>query len=175
MGSGPKPSGGHRAGALNRAIRIAFLQRGGVWPRKLSLGRKQKNTQRAEPVRTPVVVAVLGARWGGAATGESNHHGETIVSSGGSQGDELEERARRHNSTLRGLIDAIGTVLAASRELLARLQGHPRQDEASGRGAAPDADQPSEPSADKPNAHRLKADATAPAASKFHLRCLLAG
>lgn len=71
------------------------------------------------------------------------------MSGGGSQGDDLEERARRNNATLQSLIDAIGAVLAASRELLGRLQGHPRKEEEPGRGAAPDADQPPESPANK--------------------------
>jgi hypothetical protein len=78
------------------------------------------------------------------------------VSDGGSQGDDIEERARRHNSTLQSLIDAIGTVLAASRELLARLQGYPKQDEAPGRGAAPDADQAPDPPDEPPDANQLR-------------------
>jgi hypothetical protein len=85
---------------------------------------------------------------------ELNHHRGTIVSgSGGSPGDDLEERARRHNSTLQSLIEAIGTVLAASRDLLARLQGRSPQDEAAGRGAASDADQLPEPPANEPAAN----------------------
>ena len=56
---------------------------------------------------------------------------------GSSQGDDFEEQARRHNSTLQSLIDTIGTVLAASRELLARLKGHPPQADAPGQGRRP--------------------------------------
>jgi hypothetical protein len=87
-----------------------------------------------------------------------------VSGGGGSQGDDLEEQARRHNSTLQSLIDAIGTVIAASRELLGRLHGQPRQDEAPGQGAAPDPDQPAEPPGSKPpDLQRLAADTALPA------------
>lgn len=39
-----------------------------------------------------------------------------------SQGQNLEARTQQHNSNLQRLIEAIGGVLAASAELLARLQ-----------------------------------------------------
>lgn len=86
------------------------------------------------------------------------------MSGGGSEGDDLEERARRHNSTLQSLIDAIGTLLAASRELLRRLPGYRPKNDAPGQESAPPADRPSEPPADKPpDSPRLMVDATAPA------------
>jgi hypothetical protein len=71
-----------------------------------------------------------------------------IVSGGQSQGDDFEERARRHNSTLQTLIEAIGAALAASRELLARLPRYLR-DDTPGRGSAQHADRPPESPGDK--------------------------
>ncbi len=41
---------------------------------------------------------------------------------GGPQGEDLAETTRQQNSNLRRLIDAVGTLLAGSRELLKRLQ-----------------------------------------------------
>ena len=41
---------------------------------------------------------------------------------GGPQGENLAETTQRQNSNLRRLIDAVGTLLAGSRELLKRLQ-----------------------------------------------------
>lgn len=50
----------------------------------------------------------------------------------GPQGDDLEERARKQNSTLQGLIESVGDLLAASRALLTRLQVHVAKDQSSG-------------------------------------------
>jgi hypothetical protein len=41
----------------------------------------------------------------------------------GSQGNDLEETAREHNSRLQRLIETIGSVITASRALLLRLPG----------------------------------------------------
>ena len=41
---------------------------------------------------------------------------------GGSQGDSLAEAAREQNSKLRRLIDVVGALITASRELMKRLQ-----------------------------------------------------
>jgi hypothetical protein len=66
----------------------------------------------------------------------------------GSQGDDFETRARHHNSTLQSLIDAVGVLLAASRELLTCLQGYlPKE---AGQGSAPDHDGPPERATDNP-------------------------
>lgn len=54
----------------------------------------------------------------------------------GPQGDDLEETARKQNSMLQSLIDSVGNLLAASRELLARLQGNI----AKGQSSGPDSD-----------------------------------
>jgi hypothetical protein len=45
-----------------------------------------------------------------------------VSNSNGSQGENLEERARKHNSNLQLLIEGIGGLLAASADLLGRLQ-----------------------------------------------------
>jgi hypothetical protein len=45
-----------------------------------------------------------------------------VSDNNGSSGENLEERARKHNSNLQRLIEAIGTLLAASTDLLGRLQ-----------------------------------------------------
>ena len=41
---------------------------------------------------------------------------------GGSHDGSIEEEARRHNTNLQRLIETIGTTIAASRDLLRRLQ-----------------------------------------------------
>ena len=93
-----------------------------------------------------------------------NHRGSIVGGSGGSQGDDLEERARKNNSTLQSLIDAIGAVLAASRELLTRLPGYVPKDDPPSERSPPDADPPREPPADKrSDVPRLMVDAGAPA------------
>ena len=95
-----------------------------------------------------------------------NHQrGIAVSSSGGSQGDDFEERARRHNSTLQSLIDTIGAVLAASRELLTRLPGYLAKDDTPSERPPPDADQsPEQPPSDKPSdVPRLMVDPVAPA------------
>jgi hypothetical protein len=48
--------------------------------------------------------------------------GIPVSNSNGSQGENFEERARRHNSRLQLLIEGIGGLLAASADLLGRLQ-----------------------------------------------------
>jgi hypothetical protein len=71
-----------------------------------------------------------------------------VSGSDGSQGDDLEARARSHNSTLQSLIDAVGVLLSASRELLTCLQGYlPKE---AGQGAVADHDGPPECATDKP-------------------------
>jgi len=45
-----------------------------------------------------------------------------VDDTGDPQGDKLAETTRRQNSNLQRLIDAVGTLLAASRELLRSLQ-----------------------------------------------------
>ncbi|HEY7549519.1 MAG TPA: hypothetical protein VH913_08380 [Hyphomicrobiaceae bacterium] len=45
-----------------------------------------------------------------------------MSNSNGPQGENLEERARKHNSHLQLLIEGIGGLLAASADLLGRLQ-----------------------------------------------------
>ena len=48
--------------------------------------------------------------------------GTPVSNSNGSQGENFEERARKHNSNLQLLIEGIGSLLAASADLLGRLQ-----------------------------------------------------
>jgi hypothetical protein len=45
-----------------------------------------------------------------------------VSNSNGSQGENFEERARKHNSHMQLLIEGIGSLLAASADLLGRLQ-----------------------------------------------------
>jgi hypothetical protein len=45
-----------------------------------------------------------------------------VSNDNGSQGENFEERARKHNSRLQLLIEGIGGLLTASAELLGRLQ-----------------------------------------------------
>jgi hypothetical protein len=65
--------------------------------------------------------------------------------------EDLAETTRRQNSNLRRLIDAVGTLLAGSRELLQRLQplgkGKPPDDTGRGQGHA---GAPDDPPPDKP-------------------------
>lgn len=67
---------------------------------------------------------------------------------GGPRDEDLAETTRQQNSNLRRLIDAVGTLLAGSRELLQRLQplGKP-DDTARGQGHA---GVPDDPLPDKP-------------------------
>jgi hypothetical protein len=51
--------------------------------------------------------------------------GKPVDDAGGPQGEGLVERTQRQNSNLQRLIDAVGTLLAGSRELLKRLQPKP--------------------------------------------------
>jgi hypothetical protein len=65
-----------------------------------------------------------------------------VDDSNGPQGRELEETTEQQNSNLRRLIDTIGSLISASRELLARLQpgrAPPPSD------PAPDAESPRDP------------------------------
>jgi hypothetical protein len=55
----------------------------------------------------------------------------------GSGGDDLQETTRKQNSTLQSLIDVIGNLLAASRELLGRLQEYTQKEEPPVAGAPP--------------------------------------
>lgn len=70
---------------------------------------------------------------------------------GGPRDEDLAETTRQQNSNLRLLIDAVGTLLAGSRELLQRMQplgkGEPPDDTARGQGHA---DDPDDPPPDKP-------------------------
>jgi len=74
-----------------------------------------------------------------------------VDDTGGPRDEDLAETTRQQNSNLRRLIDAVGTLLAGSRELLQRLQplgnGEPPDDTARGQGAA---GAPHGPSPDKP-------------------------
>jgi hypothetical protein len=45
-----------------------------------------------------------------------------VSNSNGSKGENLEERARKHNSHLQLLVEGIGGLIAASADLLGRLQ-----------------------------------------------------
>lgn len=83
-----------------------------------------------------------------------------------SQGDDFEARARKHNSTLQGLIDVVGSLLAASRELLGRLQGYLPNEPSSGQ--APDRDRPPEHPGDKPPDAQQKAASPAPKSPKLY-------
>ena len=70
---------------------------------------------------------------------------------GDPQGDKLAETTRRQNSNMKRLIDAVGTLLAASRELLRSLQplgdAKPPNDSAGEQNEAgpPDAHLPDKP------------------------------
>lgn len=92
--------------------------------------------------------------------------------SGGSQGDDLEARARKSNSTLQSLIDAVGSLLAASRELLGRLQGYLPKEAPSGQNAAPEGDGPPELQGDKPFDVQENVAGPAPKSPKQHPACL---
>jgi hypothetical protein len=48
--------------------------------------------------------------------------GKPVEDTGGSQGEGLVETTQRQNSNMQRLIDAVGTLLAGSHELLKRLQ-----------------------------------------------------
>lgn len=78
------------------------------------------------------------------------------------RGEDLEESARKQNSALQGLIEGVGLLLAASRELLARLQGIAPQEQPSGSAAAPDGE--AAPDIDKPE---QKVISPAPSGSSF--------
>lgn len=66
---------------------------------------------------------------------------------GGPRDQDLAEKTRLQNSNLRRLIDAVGTLLAGSRELLTRLQplseGEPPIDKAHRQDDTPSPAQPS--------------------------------
>ena len=51
--------------------------------------------------------------------------GRPVDDTGGPQGEDLVETTQRQNSNLQRLIDAVGTLLAGSHELLKRLQPMP--------------------------------------------------
>lgn len=80
---------------------------------------------------------------------------------GGPQDQDLAEQTRLQNSNLRRLIDAVGTLLAGSRELLKRLQplseGEPPNDMAQQQNDAPSPPQ-SPPSDEPPPANPKKAN-----------------
>lgn len=70
---------------------------------------------------------------------------------GGPQGENLAETTQRQNSNLQLLIDAVGTLLAGSRELLRRLQllDDAKAPDDTARGQT-DAGTPRAPPSDKP-------------------------
>jgi len=92
----------------------------------------------AEPASLDVVAPVVGRNWFARGPdrqgGKRKLKGGTPVSGSGDgpQGDDLEESARKQNSALESLIESLGNLLAASRELLARLQARVQQDQSSG-------------------------------------------
>lgn len=65
--------------------------------------------------------------------------GVSVSDDDASRGDDLEERTRQHNSNLVSLIEAVGGILAASADLLARLQ------QILGRNTPPDSNQGTPP------------------------------
>ena len=79
---------------------------------------------------------------------------------GGPRDEDLAETTRQQNSNLRLLIDAVGTLLAGSRELLQRMQplgkGEPPDDTARGQGHADDPTIPLRTSRHPPNERKAK-------------------
>lgn len=72
--------------------------------------------------------------------------GEPVVDTGDPREEDLAEKTRLQNSNLRRLIDAVGTLLAGSRELLKHLQplgeGEPPSDKAHRQDDIPSPPQP---------------------------------
>lgn len=58
---------------------------------------------------------------GGKKPGDDTHAGIPVTDHNAPRGPNLEERARQHNSNLQRLIEAVGGLLSASGDLLARL------------------------------------------------------
>jgi hypothetical protein len=74
---------------------------------------------------------------------------QAVSDNGGSHVDSLEEAARRQNSTLQSLIEVVSNSLAASRALLARLQGSLARVSSGGRPAPMPDELPEHPAVDE--------------------------